>query len=147
MRGDERGAGLARRTEGPEDPRVERNEGAQADGDGVRGLVRVEVVVRELEPRDDQHPVADECPLGLQVDRGDVGVEVPGVDEGATVPGALLHRPRVIAPERVVGHAGDVEARSTVEIDELPESERSVAPEDVPVAVEFRDGGPGVIVT
>ena len=41
--------------------------------------------MRELEPRDDQHPVADECPLGLQVDRGDVGVEGPGVDKGATV--------------------------------------------------------------
>jgi hypothetical protein len=35
---------------------------------------------------------------------------------------------RVIAPERVVGHAEDVEARSTVEIDELPQRERSVAP-------------------
>ena len=71
----------------------------------------------ELEPRDDQHPVTDACPLGLQVDRGDVGVEVPRVDEGATVPGSLLRIPRVVASERVVGHAEDVEARSTVEID------------------------------
>ena len=50
-------------------------------------------------------------PAGPLVDRGDVGVEVSGVDEGATIPGSLLHVPRVIAPERVVGDAEDIEAR------------------------------------
>ncbi len=38
MGGDECGASLARRVEGVEDPAVEGNEGAEANGDGVRAL-------------------------------------------------------------------------------------------------------------
>jgi hypothetical protein len=42
MGGGECRASLARRAEGVEDSAVERNEGAEADVDGVRGSVRVE---------------------------------------------------------------------------------------------------------
>jgi hypothetical protein len=128
MGGNEGGARLPGGTKGLEDPSLKWNERSQADGDGVRGLVRVEVVVGELQPGDDQHPVADERPLRLLIDRGEVGLEVPSVDEGTTVPGSLLPIPGVVASERVVGHAEHVEARATVLIDELPQGERSIAP-------------------
>jgi hypothetical protein len=127
MSRDDGGAGLAGTDERRLQPVVEADEVARADGDRVRGLERVDVVVGELEPRQDEQVVVAARPLGL---RGDLG-EVVGV-----VPCAHAQREplrRRVGADNVVGDGEHVEAVRPVEIDELGKGQCSVAPPRVSV--------------
>jgi hypothetical protein len=76
----------------------------QADCHRVRRQVGVGVVVRDLEPRDDDEVVERQRPRGLGLDRRKVVAEVPLVDAG------LREMPRVVAAQDVIGDAEQVDA-------------------------------------
>ncbi len=98
------------------DPLHDRDEPAQADGDRVRGSHWVGIVVRQLEPWEDEQPVRSQRALGLTVDLGEIVGMVLGRD------------PPRVAVRRVVGDAENVEALEPVEVDEPTDAEHPVAP-------------------
>ena len=92
------------------------------------GLV---VVEGELEAGDDEHPVRSPGARGLALDLGEVERERHLVDRAEAEP--FLHAPGIVRAHDVVGDAEDVEAGSSVEIDELGDGELAVAPARVGV--------------
>ena len=94
---------------------------------GERG---VGVVVRELEPRDEQEVVLPARAFGLGADLGEIVGVVPGVDSARRRVG---RDPRVVPANDVVGDGEDVEAVLAVEVDELGKGEGAVAPPRVRV--------------
>jgi hypothetical protein len=101
----------------------------QADRDGVAGPVGIRVVVGELEPGDDQQPEGRECSFTLLLDLVEIAGEALLAHAGASV----ACGPRIVVTEDVVGDAEHVEARSSVEIDQLGERQLAVAPRRVGV--------------
>ena len=108
------------------DPHLRRDEAAQSDRDCMGREPGIRVVAGDLEAWHEEEAVERARPLGLLLDRSQVGRMVPCVH----VPGlgALSREPRVPVRERVVAQAEEVEAGVSVDIDELPEGERPVAP-------------------
>ena len=123
---DQGRSGLPRGQQGADQADVRRDELAQPDRDCVRGEVGVgvgvEMVVRQLDPREHQQVVERPCALGLGVDRGEVRGEAPFVDA------RLGHAPGVVRADDVIGDAENVEAVAAVEIDELAEPKLPIAP-------------------
>jgi hypothetical protein len=102
----------------------------QADRDGVGGEKWIEVVVRELEAGEEQQVVARSGPLRLGVDLLEVGAMIRRHDPARPLP---RRHERVVVPVHVVGDDENVEARPPVQIHELRQRERSVAPRRVRV--------------
>jgi hypothetical protein len=96
---------------------------------GGRGQVQRScgVVVRELQPRHEQRAVHRECPHLLASDLFAIGGEGLAVDARTLVLGG----PGIVRAHDVIGHAEDVEAGGSVEVDQLRERELAVAPSRV----------------
>jgi hypothetical protein len=97
---------------------------AQPDGDRVHRRVGLLVRVRELEPRDHQHPVVVQCPLGHSANGLEVRRERALVDR---VGGW------VVGTDNVIGDRQDVESPRAVEAGQVCDAELSVAPRRVRV--------------
>ena len=72
MGGDERRPFATRLHERGVDASIDADEGAAADGDGVRGESWIEVVDRQLEPGQEEQVVLAPRALGLRLDLGEV---------------------------------------------------------------------------
>ena len=88
VRGDERRAGSRSRHDRALDPVVDRNVLSEADRDGMRCLGGITVVVRELEPRQDEQAVRGERALRLALYVLEIEVEPVGGHAGASDPRA-----------------------------------------------------------
>ena len=130
MGGDERRPLAARRAERGVEPLVDADEGAAADGNGVRGEVGVEVVVGQLEPGHEQQVVLALGPSRLRLDLGEVVAVIARVNPS---PRPRLGQPRVVAADDVIGDADHVEAAAAVEVDQLGHRQLPVAPAGVRV--------------
>jgi hypothetical protein len=100
---------------------VEADEAAQPEREHVRGLQWIGVVVGELETGDHDQAVAGCGPLGLRLERGEVGLEARRGDSASR---------RAV---NVVGNGKDVEPGAAVQIHERTQVERAVAPGRVSV--------------
>ena len=105
----------------------------------MRGLERVHVVERQLEPRDHEQAVRPPRARGLALDVREVVVEAHLVDG----PAAGARSRRVVCPDHVVGDAEHVESVAPVQVDELGDVERAVAP--ARVGVQLAEEGPRVL--
>ena len=130
MGGDERRPLAAHTREGRVEPPVDTGKRAAADCDCVRGEERVEVVVGQLEPGQEQQVVLPAGALGLRLDLCEVVGVVRGMDASER---CVVGQPRIVAAVDVVGDAEDVEAVASVQVDELGQRERAVAPPRVGV--------------
>jgi hypothetical protein len=128
--GDQRRPFTACALEGGLESVVDADERAAADGDGMRGEIGVEIVVGQLQPGEEQQVVVAPRALRLGVDLGEVVGVVPGVHASER---RVRGQPRIVEPVDVVGHAEDVEPAAAVQVDELRECERAVAPARVGV--------------
>ena len=103
------------------EPAVERDPGPDAQREGVAGVVGVAVVESELDAGHQEQAVLLSRPPRLPVDR----IEIALV--------CRLRQVRGSRREHVVGDAEHVEAVAAVDIDELGQRERAVAPRRVRV--------------
>jgi catechol 2,3-dioxygenase-like lactoylglutathione lyase family enzyme len=129
MRGHDSRAGGRSRLDRSLDPRVDGYGLAQAERERVRRVRRIEVVIRQLEPWDDDEAVRAKSPRSLELQLGKVRI-VP-LERQCVRARRLVGEPWVVGADDVIGDAEDVEARQAVEIDELANGERSVAPRRV----------------
>jgi hypothetical protein len=112
------------------DSPIDADEGAAAERDCVRGEVGVEVVVRQLEPWDEEEVVFVPGPRCFCLDLEEIGAVV--VDVNVTWAGVGL-KPGVVGAHAVVGDAEDIEPAPPVQVDELWKRELAVAPRRVRV--------------
>src|SRR5512132_3594046 len=108
MGGNEGGTLTVRGVERGDDPRIQRDEGFEAQSEHVRREIWILLVVRQLEPPDEEQAVLTESAFRFRLHRRRVGRPGPGVDRAWG---------RIVEPDCVVGDAEYVEARAAVEVD------------------------------
>jgi hypothetical protein len=127
MGGDQPGAVDARDPKRALDSVVERDKAAQTDGNGVRGAIRILVVEGQLGARDDDQAVPLLSPRGLPLDLVKIGGPRTLVEQDGGA-GALLAEPRIVVREDVIGHAEDIEAAASVQVDQLGNRQAAITP-------------------
>ena len=120
-------------------PSIDRDVPLETDSDGVSREVGIVVVVGQLEPGQEEEVVVAACPLGFVPDLREIVVIVLGADAACR---RLAGRP-VVRADDVVGEAEDVEPDRTVDVDDLPDRERTVTPAAVRVQFGEQGADPG----
>ena len=113
------------------DPPIDGDEALEAHGQGVRGTVGLHVVVRQLEPGQHEQVVRASRPRRLPVDLGEI--RSMKIRPYAGVGPLIRVEPGVVDAHDVVRDAEHVEAVRAVDIDELGNRQRAVAPRRVRV--------------